>query len=390
MIAREQLEQAAALERVLAAERARLMRWCIRLVGNRDSAEDLVQETLSAAWRSKRWPAREQEYPAWLAGIARNLCRSWLRSRRREAAQHVTLLHPETAEERVVDTLDLESLLERGELIELLERALGLLPPTTRALLLAKYIEEFPLAEIAARLKMSESAAASRLLRGKATLRHVLTTELRQDMREYGLVPQEDGSAWNETRIWCPACAKQRLLAQLDPETGAFLLRCPCCFDRTPVNMAHWVDRDLFQGTSSYRVALSRLSARGHRYYRQALATGAATCVACGRAAQAYPATSSEALPAPLQGMRCIRVVCQHCGTTALAGVSGLALCHPQVQQFWRAHPRMHTLPERPLEYEGRLAYLTRFLSKTDSATLDVISDRETCEILTIAEGQHA
>jgi hypothetical protein len=234
---------------------------------------------------------------------------------------------------------------------------------------------------------MSESAAASRLLRGKAALRHVLTTQLRQEMRDYGLVPREDNAAWNETRIWCPCCGQHYLQGQLISETGTFRLRCPLCSGR--IEMAHLIGQSMFADTSSYRVALSRLSAWGHRYYRQGLATGTTACVSCGQAAQVYPAATG-ALPPPLQGLRCIRVVCQHCGTTALAGASGLALCHPEVQQFWRAHPRMQTLPDRSLEYEGRPAMLTRFLSKTDSAALDVISDRETCEILTIAGGPRA
>jgi RNA polymerase sigma factor (sigma-70 family) len=390
MIAGKQLEQVSAFERTLAVERAHLMRWCMRLVGDRDVAEDLVQETLSAAWRSKRRPAHEQEYPAWLAGIARNICRSWLRSHRRETARRITLLHPEHdpdpidgLESHPADTLDLETLLEREELIELLERALALLPATTRALLLAKYIEDFPLAEIAARLRLSESAAASRLQRGKAALRHVLTTQLRQETQDYGLVPQAEG-IWNETRIWCPDCGQQRLLAQLEPGTGMFLLRCQGCFDHTPVNMAHWMSTDLFQGTSSYRVALSRLSAWGHRYYRQGLATGTVACVTCGRTAPMRPARAEE-LPWSYQSIQCVQARCPSCGTRVLAGATGLLLCHPAVQQFWRAHPRLQTLPERPLEHEGRPAYLSSFVSLRESAQLDLIWDRETCALLTIA-----
>jgi RNA polymerase sigma-70 factor (ECF subfamily) len=392
MLAGEQLENVTAFERIMAAERARLLRWCLRLVGDRETAEDLVQETLSAAWRSTRRPALEQEYPAWLAGIARNLCRAWLRSQRREAARHIRLLVPEPEAEPgqdssadLADTLDLETLLERKELIDLLERALALLPPATRALLLAKYIEEFPLSEIAARLRISEGAAASRLARGKVALRHVLATNLSQETSAYGLAPLKTG-AWSETSIWCPGCGQRRLLAQLSPETGAFLLRCPCCFSKLPVNMAHWNDQGMFQGTTSYRTALSRLSAWGHHYYHQGLAAGTARCTGCGQVAPARMA-QEEDVPEPFRAMRCIVVRCSACGRIAITGATGLILCHPQVQQFWRARPRLQTLPERSLEHQGRPAYLTSFASLRDSARLDVLWDRETCAILTIAGG---
>lgn len=52
-----------------------------------------------------------------------------------------------------------------------------------------------------------------------------------------------------------------------------------------------------------------------------------------------------------------------------------------------RAHPRVHQLPYRTIEYAGRLAIVTRFESVTDSASLEVISDYETYEVLRIYGG---
>jgi hypothetical protein len=109
----------------------------------------------------------------------------------------------------------------------------------------------------------------------------------------------------------------------------------------------------------------------------------------CGQTAQVRPARAEE-LPAALQAMQCVQVRCPSCGTRALAGTTGLLLCHPAAQQFWRAHSRIQTLPERPLEYEGRPAYLTSFRSRTDNASLDLISDRESYEVLALVEGAGA
>lgn len=59
-------------------ERARLVRLCSALIGDHAAAEDLAQEALLQAWRSRdtlRNPASRQQ---WLSGIARNVCRHWL------------------------------------------------------------------------------------------------------------------------------------------------------------------------------------------------------------------------------------------------------------------------------------------------------------------------
>src|SRR5690348_11793907 len=77
--------------------------------------------------------------------------------------------------------------------------------------LIERYVEAWPLAEVAARLGMSEGAVAARLHRGKLTLRRILATDLRADAASYGLV-SPDGDTWQPTRIWCPDCGTHRLL----------------------------------------------------------------------------------------------------------------------------------------------------------------------------------
>ncbi|HKD76221.1 MAG TPA: RNA polymerase sigma factor, partial [Ktedonobacterales bacterium] len=239
------------IERLLQVERPRLVRWCARLVGDVDVAEDLVQETLSTAWSSKHCPAQEDEYLPWLMGIARNICRSWLRHRRRELAHHIERFssHNESASDGTTmafaDPFDHEMELEREELAQLIDHAMALLPKEARAVLIAKYIDEYSLREIAERLRITESALAARLHRGKTALRRVLTTHLREEMASYGFVNVEEG-AWQQTRIWCPDCGQHRLIGQLNNVMGTFRLRCPGCFARVPIDLVHWHDLQLF------------------------------------------------------------------------------------------------------------------------------------------------
>ena len=63
-------------------------------------------------------------------------------------------------------------------------------------------------------------------------------------------------------------------------------------------------------------------------------------------------------------------------------GASALFL--PETQRFWRLHPRMHVLPERPLTYAGAPAVLTCYQSLSGPAALDIISGRDTFDILAV------
>jgi RNA polymerase sigma factor (sigma-70 family) len=140
---------------VLAVERTRLVRLCAYLVGNGDIAEDLAQETLLEAWKNqhKCWNWHDSEGRAkWLLAIARNVCMRCVRHHGRELAHLVVLKSHEEDEDEaavsiedvVADDFDVEIELEREELASLLDRALAFLPPTTRAVLIARYIHESP------------------------------------------------------------------------------------------------------------------------------------------------------------------------------------------------------------------------------------------------------
>jgi RNA polymerase sigma factor (sigma-70 family) len=296
-------EATAALEAAFATQRARLVRLCAQMTGNVEAAEDLAQETLIEAWRMA-YKLHDQEYlAAWLAAIARNMCLRWARSRSRELAWRIEsaplddMERSPSLDEHVAGDADLELDLERHELAELLDRALGLLPPETRDILIHSYIHELPQAALAEQLGLTDGALLVRLHRGKLALRRILTTDLRREASAYGLVDLETAD-WQETRIWCPLCGKHRLIAKPDRSSKCMEFRCPgpCVWPLGTIVEGgfHIVERDL----TSQKAILSRLLLDCHAHYRQGLASRQTICRQCGRRIPARQYAPSE-LPGP-------------------------------------------------------------------------------------------
>jgi RNA polymerase sigma-70 factor (ECF subfamily) len=379
---------AAGLDELLSSERPRLVRLCARLTGDVQVAQDLAQETLIIAWRNAdqlRDPDRRSQ---WLSGIARNLCRNWARGRERECARLEVLdtdLNPLSAQNRFVDTTDIDVELERGALVELLDRALALLPPETRAVLIQRYVEDSPYAEIAARLGLSEDAVAMRISRGKLALRRVLTTKLIGDAAAFGLV-DPSAIAWQATHIWCPLCGSYQLQGQLDPAAGLLGLRCPGC---------NQPDRPLVSSGPSealpvktYKPALARLLAWIHDYYLVQASAGSVRCLRCGRRVPLRFGTAPAALrigqpPRSLANAHGIYAWCESCEFAAgLEAWWSLTLSLPEVREFWRQHPRRRVLPRRELRHQGCDAIVTGFESVTASERIEVVSSQHTFVVL--------
>ena len=56
----------------------------------------------------------------------------------------------------------------------------------------------------------------------------------------------------------------------------------------------------------------------------------------------------------------------------------------PQVQRFWREHPRMRFRAIKLIEAEGSPAVATRFESLDSMAWIEVVALRDTCRVLRI------
>ncbi len=384
-------------------ERTRLLRYCMKMVGDKDVAEDLVQETLLEAWKHLHNLRDASRRTQWLSGVARNVCLRWLRTSSKNNAH---LIDPLTGwhtpsielEEQLTDDFDIEVELERKELIELLDRAMALLPPETRAVLVKRYVEDSPLQEVATELGMNVSTVAMRLQRGKLALRRVLITDLREEIAPYAVRSMQSIESiqgqWEETPFWCYLCGQHRLLGIRDPEKGKLLLKCPGC-NVSAGEVQSYNNLPLLKGVKGYKPMFTRLRNWCSHYYWTGLRDGFVLCEGCGRI---LPVRISgvEDLPNWVQSIndgtewtrrymgRFVTILCETCRGSFTTTLESLVLELPEGRQFSQAHPRIRTLPSQEVEAEGRRAIVTRHESITSNATLTFVADYETYRVLRI------
>ncbi|MCB0165844.1 MAG: RNA polymerase sigma factor [Anaerolineae bacterium] len=365
---------------ILAAERPRLIRLCTAIIGDADAAEDATQETLLEAWRSVESLRDPRALRPWLSGVARNVCARWLRAQ----GKHVPVVEVRPTEaadaplEQVAADFDLEVELEWAELVLLLDRALALLPPGTREVLVRTFVADLPYAAIADELGMSENAVAVRVHRGKLALKKLLKTELRPEAETFGFVPA--GELWRETRIWCSHCGRRRLLGRLDAEE--FALRCPDC--NIEANSYHSQDNvSHYGGLKAFRPALNRFIDKMHPLFLNAMQAGGAPCRSCGEWLPLRQGMPPYAPPS-LRHRRGLHIYCARCEEGSYVSVDGLALHAPAGRDFWRREPRIRTLPAVAIERDGLPALHLPFESITTDAALDVILRRDTYELLAV------
>jgi RNA polymerase sigma-70 factor (ECF subfamily) len=172
--------------------RRELQLHCYRILGSMQDAEDLVQETLFAAWRSLEAFEGRSSLRSWLYRIATNRCLNALRARSRRPREVEAMPEPLEPTRRIEpvwlepypDVL-LESIPDRSpgpaaryearESIELaFIAALQHLPPRQRAALVLGDVLGFRTAEVAEMLDTGEASVKGALQRARATLRERL------------------------------------------------------------------------------------------------------------------------------------------------------------------------------------------------------------------------
>lgn len=139
------------------------------ILQNREEAEDVVQDTLVKAWKS-RWRVRDPEkFPAWIATIARHRARDLARRRRPEPLPHD--FEPAEAVAAATET-------ENADLNSEVQAALSQLPELHRMAVTLRYFEELDYATIERTLGLSNGALRGILGRALGAMRRRLKPAL--------------------------------------------------------------------------------------------------------------------------------------------------------------------------------------------------------------------
>jgi RNA polymerase sigma-70 factor (ECF subfamily) len=150
-----------------------------RLCHNPSTAEELAQEVFLRVYRSRATYEPSAKFTTWLYRIATNLAVNHARDTRHERPENTVRLDepdPETGKtpDLAADSLTAEERVLKRERLAAIRAKVNALPERQRLAVIMHKFQQMDYREIAAVLKLSESATKSLLFRAYETLREQL------------------------------------------------------------------------------------------------------------------------------------------------------------------------------------------------------------------------
>lgn len=154
---------------LLARHRATVVALCLRLLGDRFLAEDAFQDAALTAMTNLDRLQRPERFGAWLAGIALNVGRSWLRRRAHEPRARPWAREPGGT------SVDPAEIAEARVLAARVREAVACLPDGQRGAVIAYFLLGLTQREVADLLGTTPGAVKTRLHKARRTLRRQLS-----------------------------------------------------------------------------------------------------------------------------------------------------------------------------------------------------------------------
>ncbi len=160
----------------------RALTLAVRLVGNRDEAEELVQDAFVNAYRNLEQFRGDAKFGTWLHRIVYNLCMTRV-SRRREKMESL-----DTIEEGSSGILQdfkgpsIQEMVEDGEIMGMIEEEINKLPETLKTPILLFYVQELKYEEVAEFMNLPMGTVKTYLHRGRNLLRERMHAKLRNEV----------------------------------------------------------------------------------------------------------------------------------------------------------------------------------------------------------------
>src|SRR5882672_8252852 len=155
-----------AFEELVARHRDKIYARAFSMMRNEDEAIDLSQEAWVTGWQRLKQFQGESSFATWMTRIVINLCLDQLRRQKRHRAESIEVMEEESGgveRQMPVVTVNPTERLERAELRQRIDEALGQLTEAHRTVLVLHEFEGLEYKEIAKRMKCSIGTVMSRL-----------------------------------------------------------------------------------------------------------------------------------------------------------------------------------------------------------------------------------
>ena len=222
LIARARAGDGEAFRRLTEPYRRELQVFCYRMLGSLQDAEDVLQDTLLAAWQGLEGFEGRASIRTWLYRIATNRCLNARRSASRRPAKEWDIAEyrppeptrfgeivwlepfPDSLLEGAMDVpLGPDSRYEQTESISLaFVTALQVLPPRQLAVLVLRDVLGFHTSEVTGMLDATAESVTSALKRARASLARLLSPTVGREPPPVAGSPTEDALVAKFARAW--------------------------------------------------------------------------------------------------------------------------------------------------------------------------------------------
>ena len=172
-----QLGDMVAFEELVARHRDKIYARAYSMMRNEEEALDLSQEAWVKGWQRVRQFQGESSFGTWMTRIIINLCLDQLRKQKRQRTESIEAMDEELGgveRQMPVVTVNPTAGLERSELRQRIDRALGQLSYEHRTVLVLHEFEEMEYNEIAKTMGCSIGTVMSRLFYARRKLAALL------------------------------------------------------------------------------------------------------------------------------------------------------------------------------------------------------------------------
>jgi len=175
-----------AFEELVARHRDKVYARAFSMIRNEEDAIDLSQEAWIKAWQRLKQFQGDSSFLTWMTRIVINLCLDRLRKMKRERAESIENLEEESGGvERQMPTVAVNPTerLERSELRQRIDKALGQLSYEHRTVLILHEFEDLEYKEIAKRMQCSIGTVMSRLFYARRKMAVLMTSYKREELK---------------------------------------------------------------------------------------------------------------------------------------------------------------------------------------------------------------